>query len=248
VEDVPSTRGIIQAALEQNLIDEDHKPVCVRLLPGLTEEAVDEFGRSLPVPPSDDVRDLLEFCSGIEGTLEQVDFTGRSLSDGFGSDFLVPHGLPIAHDGCGNHWVVDLQPGRSNWGPIYYCCHDAPVMLLQAATIPQFVSEVFKMYIPPHKSLVDDVHEDRLFDVWRKNPGVIAHADALASPDPDIQTFAEGLDARFDLIDLRDAQIGMGFSWGRYGPNTETKRFGLKPIFAYRRPEKTSLISRLFGR
>jgi hypothetical protein len=84
--------------------------------------------------------------------------------------------------------------------------------------------------------------------VWRKNPGVITHASALASSDPDIQIFAAGLEASFDLIDLRDAQIGMGLSWGRYGPKTEVKRFGSKPIFAYSRPEKTGLFSRLFGR
>jgi hypothetical protein len=159
----------------------------------------------------------------------------------------VPHGLPIAQDGCGNYWVMDLQPESPNWGPIYFCCHDAPVMLLQAATVQQFVSEVFKMYIPPHTSLINDVHEDRLFEVWRKNPGIFAHASALASPDPDIRAFAADLDASFDLIDLRDAQIGMGLSWGRYGPKTEVRRFGSKPIFAYRRPEKTSLLSRLFG-
>ena len=245
---MPTARETIQAALAQDLIGEDRKPVRVRLLPGLTKEEVDEFSRSLPVPPSDDVRDLLEFCSGIEGTLERIDFTGRSLSDGFGLDFLAPHGLPIAHDECGNYWVVDLQPEGVDWGPIYFCCHDAPVMLLQAATVQQFVSEVFKMYTPPHKGLIDDVHDDRLFYVWRKNPGVIAYASALASPDPDIQTFAAGLDARFELIDLREAPIGMGFSWGRYGPKTEVKRFGSKPIFAYRRPEKTSLLAKLFGR
>jgi hypothetical protein len=34
------------------------------------------------VPSSDDVRDLLQFCSGMEGMLEQVDFTGRSFRDG----------------------------------------------------------------------------------------------------------------------------------------------------------------------
>ena len=121
-------------------------------------------------------------------------------------------------------------------------------MLLQAATLQQFVNEVFKMFVPPHENLVDDVRQDRLFDVWRKNPGVIAHTDAVASADPDIRTFASGLDSNFELIDLRDAQIGMGLSWDRYGPNTEVRRFGLKPIFAYRRPEKTSLLSKLFGR
>jgi hypothetical protein len=247
MENVRSTRETIQAALELNLIDADRKPIQVRLLPGLTKTELDDLRRSLLVPPSSDVRDLLEFCSGIEGTLEQIDFTGRTLCDGFEADYL-PHGLPIAHDGFGNHWVVDLQPGATEWGPIYFCCHDAPVMLLQAATVQQFVSEVFRMYVPPHQSLLDDVHEDRLFDVWRKNPGVIDHANAIAVSDAKIRAFAAGLDTGFEIVDLRNAQVGMGFSWGRYGPKTEVKRFGPEPIFAYRKPQKKDLISRLFRR
>jgi hypothetical protein len=247
IKGVKSTREIIEFAVEQNLIDEDQKPVRVRLLPGLSKVDLDDLAHSLPVPPSGDVRELLEFCSGIEGTLEQIDFSGRTLREGFGADF-VPYGLPIAHDGCGNFWVVDLQPGDTEWGPIYFCCHDAPVMLLQAATVNSFVNEVFKMYVPPHRSLIDDVHEDRLFDVWRKNPGVIGYANAIASEDHDIQTFAASLGSDFEIIDLRTAPVGMGFSWGRYGPRSEVRRRGPKAIFAYRKPEKKSLISRLLGR
>jgi hypothetical protein len=247
IEDVRSTRETIQSALELSLTDEDGKPIRVRLLPGLTKTELDDLGLLLPVPPSSDVRDLLEFCSGIEGTLAEIDFTGRTLGGAFEEDFL-PHGLAIAHDGFGNCWVVDLQPGSTEWGPVYFCCHDAPVMLLQAATVQQFVSEVFKMFVPPHQSLIDDVHEDRLFDVWRKNPGVIDHASAIASSDPVIRAFAADLDTGFEIVNLRNAQVGMGFSWGRYGARTEVKRFGLEPIFAYRKPEKKGLISRLFRR
>jgi hypothetical protein len=245
---VPSTREIIKTALAQDLVDEDNKAIHLQLLPGLRIDEIDSLARSLPTPPPDDVRDLLEFCSGIEGALEQIDFTGRTLGLGFGLELVVPHALPIAHDGCGNYWVVDLQAESSDWGPIYYCCHDAPVFLLQAATVQQFVDEVLKMYIPPHKSLIDDVHEDRLFDVWGRNPGVIPHADALISTDPDLKVFAARLRSDFQLIDLRSAPIGMGFSWGRYGPNTEIERFGALPIFAYRKPERTGLLSRLFSR
>ena len=246
MKNVSSTRDIIESALKQNLVDDDKNPVRVLLLPGLSKEDLDDLSRSLPVTLPGDICELLEFCSGIEGTLEQIDFSGRTLRDGFGSDF-VPHGLPIAHDGFGNYWAVDLQPDKNDWGPIYFCCHDAPVMLLQAATVQQFVSEVFKMYIPPHRSLITDVHEDRLFDVWTRNPGVIAHVNAIASADRDIQTFAAALESDFEIVDLRNAPVGMGFSWGRYGPRTEVKRFGPKPIFAYRRPAKKSLVSRLFG-
>jgi hypothetical protein len=104
------------------------------------------------------------------------------------------------------------------------------------------------MYVPPHKSLINDVHDDAIFDVWRKNPGVVAHVNALTSPDPDIRSFASQLDDGFELIDLRRAPIGMGFSWGRYGARTEVRRFGDKPIFAYRRPERVGLFGRMLGR
>jgi hypothetical protein len=244
---VPSTREIIQSALQQNLVDDDGNPVYLSRLPGLTREEIDEFASLLPCPLPGDVRDLLEFCSGLEGALDPIDFTGRSLRIGFDLDDLLPHGLPIAPDGLGNVWAIDLLEDSREWGPIYYCCHDAPVMLLQAFTVQQWVSEVVKMYLPPNRSLIDDVCEDRLFNVWGTNPGVIPHEQALASSDPDIRAFAAGLHPDFELIDLRDAPIGMGFSWGRYGPNTEVTRFGSKRIFAYRRPEKTSLFSRLFG-
>ena len=154
--------------------------------------------------------------------------------------------LPTTDLAITGSWTCNQEP--TDWGPIYFCCHDAPVMLLQAATVQQFVSEIFKMYVPPRQSLIDDVHEDRLFEVWRKNPGVIGHSNAVVSPDPAIRAFAAGLDVGFGIVDLRNAPIGMGFSWGRYGPKTEVKRFGPEPIFAYRKPEKKGLMSRLFWR
>jgi hypothetical protein len=232
--------------LKRVLVDDDRNPLRIQLLPGLSDEEIERFSRSRATPISDDIRDLLQFCTGIDGTVESVDFTGQTFGD-IGYEELLPHGLPIAHDGFGNYWIVDLRPGSADWGPIYFCSHDAPIMLLQAFTVQQFVTELFEMFSPSHKSLVDDVHEDRLFDVWRKNPGVIQKAEAWASNDPDIRSFAATLDDGFALVDLRNAPIGMGFSHGRYGPKTEVRRYGLKPIWAYRRPEKTGLLSKLLG-
>lgn len=89
------------------------------------------------------------------------------------------------------------------------------------------------MFIPPHRSLIDDVHEDLLMNIWRNNPGMITHEQALNFEDADIKEFAKSLDENYLLIDMRNAQIGDGFSWGRYGPKTVNKRFGEKRIFAY---------------
>ncbi|PYK60227.1 MAG: hypothetical protein DME21_11760 [Verrucomicrobia bacterium] len=69
------------------------------------------------------------------------------------------------------------------------------------------------------------------------------------SSDRELKSFAETLDGSFQLIDLRNAKTGDGFSWGRYGPGTVVRLHGETPLFACQKgPEKKSLLSRLFGR
>ena len=104
------------------------------------------------------------------------------------------------------------------------------------------------MVEPPHASLLDDVHEDRLHRVARDHPGVMPCAEAAASADPVLRAFAETLDDRFEIVDLRTAAVGMGFAWGRYGPRTELRRHGLERVFAVGRPERRGFLDRLRGR
>jgi hypothetical protein len=111
-----------------------------------------------------------------------------------------------------------------------------------------FLAELIRMYTPPFQSLLNEVHDDRLHQIWRTNPGTIDHATALNSSDTTIRSFASTLDERFRIVDLRSPQPGMGFSWGRFGPRTELRRCGEKRIFAYAQPHKQpGLFSRLFG-
>ena len=234
---------ILRQAQADTLFDEDGQVVILELLPGLSQSELDDFSRQVPcrIPP--DIAELLSECRGFYGTIEQVDFTGRDILFEFEPAF--PYGLPIAADGYGNFWVVDLHPRTAKWGPIYFVCHDAPVILYQADSLEQFLSELFRMFKPPHQSLVDDVHEDRLARVWQTNPGVLSHEQCLRSDDPALSAFARELDESFQVIDLRRAKPGDGFSWGRYGPKTVVKRFGTHAVFAYERPK--GLIARLFG-
>jgi SMI1 / KNR4 family (SUKH-1) len=235
---------IIRRVQAETLIDEDGRVVTLELLPGLSETELDDFARRLPCAIPPEISELLGACRGFYGTIEEVDFTGGDLLFEFEPAF--PFGLPIAGDGFGNFWVVDLHPSSVRWGPIYFVCHDAPVILYQSGSLDEFLSELFRMFKPPHQSLVDDVHEDRLARVWQTNPGVLSQEECLGSEDPTLSAFARELDESFQIIDLREAKPGDGFSWGRYGPRTRVERFGTHPIFAYQRPQ--SLISRLFGR
>jgi hypothetical protein len=235
---------IIRRARAGTLIDEDDEVVTLELLPGLSNPELQDFSNQLPCPIPPEIAELLGACRGFSGTVEQVEFTGRDLM--FEFEQVFPDGLPIAADGYGNFWVVDLHPATTRWGPIYFACHDAPVILYQADSLEQFLLELFRMFEPPHQSLIDDVHEDRLAHVWQTNPGVLSHEQCLRSEDPVLSAFARHLDESFQIIDLRLAKPGDGFSWGRYGPKTQIKRCGTHAVFAYKRPK--SIISRLLER
>ena len=227
------------------LADEDGRAVTLVLEPGLAAEEIDAIQAALGCPLPAELRALLAHTAGIDGALEQIDFTGRSL--GGQLDEAFPAGLPIAHDGFGNFWVADLDPGERDVARVFFACHDPPVLLYQSPSVGHFLHETFRMYVPPHDSLVDDVHEDRVFEVGRRAPQVIAQADALQGPDAALAAFAATLDGDFELVDLRDPPIGMGLSWGRYGPRTELRRHGHERLFAYRRPPRRER-RRLFSR
>jgi hypothetical protein len=205
----------IRCAQATRLVDEDGDEVEFELAPGLPPADIERLADELGVPLSRELRALLERTAGIDdGPLESIDFTGQSLS--FEAPEAFPSGLPIAGDGFGNFWILDLH-------------------------------EAFRMLVPPHASAVDDVHEDRLFNVWRDNPGTTERSAALAS-DERLSAFAEELDDRFTFVDLRSSPVGMGFSWGRYGPRTDVRRHGHERLFAYAAPEKRpGLLRRLFA-
>jgi hypothetical protein len=118
----------VREALTRPLVSEDGEPVRLELLPPLSDSERTAFEGRLPCPLPSEVRELLSVCSGFEGSaVDLVDFTGvRCL---FTYEAVFPHGLPIAADGFGNFWVVDLLPTSQGWGPIYFACHDAPVIL-----------------------------------------------------------------------------------------------------------------------
>ena len=207
---------LINKAKMMDLIDEDSTIYNLEPLPGLNESELKDLENNLP-------------CDGL---LDIIEFSGQECASGFEFE-LFPTAIAIAHNGFGDYWVVDLCRDSTDWGPIYFCSHDPAVIVYQSPSLYHFMEEVIKMFVPPHRSLIDDVHEDLLMNIWRNNPSMITQEQALISEDADIKEFAQSLNENYLVIDLRHAQIGDGFSWGRYGPKTVNKRFGEKRIFAY---------------
>src|SRR4029453_1703443 len=130
--------------------------------------------------------------------------------------------------------------------PVFFACHDPPVVLYQSPNIGDFLHEAFQMLVPPHASAVDDVHEDRRFNVWRENPGTLDHAAALAG-DEDLRAFATELDDRFTFVDPRSSPVGMVFLGSLRAANRDPTPWN-EPLFAYASPEKRpGIFRRLFG-
>lgn len=81
--------------------------------------------------------------------------------------------------------------------------------------------------------------------MWQTNPGVLSYEQCLRSGAPSSWPSRE-LGDSYQIIDLHLAKPGDGFSWDRYGPKTQIKRFGTHAVFAYKKSK--SIISRLLGR
>src|SRR5439155_15441806 len=64
--------------------------------------------------------------------------------------------LPIC-----NFWVLDLTPDDVDTAPVFYLCHDPPVLVYQSPSLGHFLDELLRMYEAPHTSTIREVREER---------------------------------------------------------------------------------------
>lgn len=214
--------------------DEDGYPIEIELMPPISKSELQKLESRIPAPIPNDIIELLQYCKGWYGLLDSVDFTGNFY---FKMADLFPYGLPIAHDGFGNFWVIDFTSRSTCWGPVFFCCHDAPVIVYQADSLTEFLRDLIEFGMYMESSKLNKVHEDYHFKIWRENPNILTYKECINSNDQSLSQFAASLNPEFFIIDLQNPKIGDGFSWGRFGPKTILRRFGEERIFAYGRKE-----------
>lgn len=225
----------------------------LQLMPALTEEELRRLERQVPCSIPSDAAELFRFARGFrvqnrllhggERHLSEVDVSG--LDAQFGLEEIFPHGLCMADDGAGNEWVVDLTSDSKAWGPIFFACHDPPAVVFHTANLTHFIEEVVRGIDSPETTEIQRVQEELTSRIWRENPGVLRFEECADSTDQDLRAFAQSLDASYEFFDLREAKLGDGFSWGRYGSITANKRFGEKRIFAYQKSTKGQRLEKL---
>jgi hypothetical protein len=217
----------------------------IELQPPASDAEIQALEDRLPCRIPDDIRDALRVSKGLaNGPLESFSLVDL---EGFGFEELLPHAYSIAHDGFGNYWVLDLLPGAATWGPVFYVCHDPPVLAYQSPTIEVFLEDTVGMWRPGPRSCVDVVHEEVVSRIWRDNPDVMTPAVLQESPDPILRAFAAPLPPTALVADLRHPALGQGFAWGRFGPRTTVRRAGTERVWAIIPPDrKRGIFARLF--
>jgi hypothetical protein len=236
----------LKAIAGQRLVDTDGEVTHLTLLPPATPEQLRELEEQLPGPLPDEMRAALQVTTGWEeGPLESF-----SLLDlaGFGLDEAFPHAYSIAHDGFGNYWILDVLPDATDWGPVFFACHDPAVIAYQSPSIEQFVKDVVAMPPDDPRSPIHRVREQLVHRLWSDHSALIPQPVAAPSSDSTRRAFAQSIAPDAVIADLRDPRPGSGFAWGMYGPRTMIQRFGAERLWALTRPPKQpGFFSRLFG-
>jgi hypothetical protein len=237
----------VQDGVAGELENEDGEKVRVLAKPGLPEAEIVAFEKELPGRLPAEIRELLEFTSGLEpgvGPVELVDFRGRT--GGFEYTGAFPCSVPVASDGMGNFWVVDVDPDTGAWGTVFYACHDPPVIVVQAESLSVFLQEMFKAGQRNRESHLLQIYGNADMRIWREDPFLMRTDDPTIMNDQGLQAFASALGSSYRIADLRRRQIGSGFSWGRDGPDTDVRRWGKELVFAVEHRERIGFLKRLF--
>jgi hypothetical protein len=192
--------------------------------PPLAAAEVARLQAAYPVPLPADLLRLSALTSGVDGLLD-LDLTG-ARHDVEASE-LMPAGHPVAADGAGNFWLLDLTPDTVETAPVFYLGHDPAVLVYVAPDLGTFLEQAVDGRLP----------DDAAGHVWSSRPGAMSHEQAMTG-DVALREFAGSLGSAWTFVDLRQREVGDGVAWGRYGPRTRVTRHGWERIFGYAPYEK----------
>ena len=233
----------LKSMLSREYLSEDKEVYQVQLLDGMTDSEIEDYRSSLPsghLPA--EINELLKFARGFElGAFEEFRFDSYGE---FGFEEMFPHSIPLASDGFGNFWILDVD-SMGNWKEVYYMCHDPAVLVKHSENLADFIGHVNEFGLRLRDSHLDQVHEKIVMDIWREKPGTLALDEKEYS-------FSEAITAQlpeaFVVADLTDKPVGAGFAWGKFGANAKIIRVEDKPIWIIEKKIKRGFLSRLFSR
>jgi len=223
---VKSPKDILLHAKTEKFFRDSGDPVTIRLFSaggGLNEEL---FRKKYKKPLTKEVAELLELTPGFGLGYSEVHFTETQMQ---GYHFLFPDWMELCGDGFGNFWVAEVQDQTHDWKPIWFVCHDPPVVVRVADDLAEFIDQVLDVFrkLPTHKDNWFNLSHDCANQVWESG-GIapVSASEARKSADPDIAALANQLPSNGSVIDLRACPKGSGFSWESFDAYKDAIRKG----------------------
>ncbi len=238
----------LKSLLTEQYFSEDGDEYKIELLPGLTDQEIDNLAKGIPsgqIP--NDIRELLKFASGFEFSgLEEITFNGIGE---FGFEEIFPNSVQLAGDGFGNFWILDIDQ-NGTWGNVFYVCHDPAVVIKHSNNLSEFIQHVDDFGKNGKSSNLDIIHEKSTMEIWQDDNNFIELENARQSSDTTLKEFALSLVDNFVIADLRNKPNKSGFAWGKFGPKIENAvRHKSELLWALEKPiKKGGFLSKLFGR
>jgi len=224
-----STRDVLLRAAGRKLIDVDGEGELVSLQPPASPARVAEIEGELGFALPRELTELLSLSAGLDMEVqESLDLASIEPCPWEGPLGQV---MNLVGDGAGNYWVVELHPGMEILGPVWFVCHDAPVLVYQSPDLAAFVDDYLRFCAAPHDGPVASVVREAVQRVWTQRD--LPSSDLLDSQDPVLRDFARRLGDGWFIRDLRHAKPGDGMPIGRFGPKTPLARAGQEFVFAY---------------
>src|SRR5262245_51123146 len=112
-------------------------PCQAELLPALTREQMEELQERIGRPLPGEVRDLMGVSAGVTIDTEELCWIGEILGQVVPEEYAFS--FPVMEDGRGNSWNVEIDPDTGAWGPVFFVCHDPPVVVKQADSFAEFM-------------------------------------------------------------------------------------------------------------
>ena len=229
----------------KRILDAYGAPAALELRPPATDAEIKALEASLPAPLPEEIRAALGVTTGLaNGPLQSF---GLLDLVGFGLEDVFPRAYSIAEDGDGNSWILDLLPDTTDWGPVFFACHDPAVIAYQSASLEVFLRDVVAKAPDDQDSPITLVRDEVVNDLWSDTSSLIEQPVAASSPDAMLCEFASTLAPDALIADLRELRFGSGFAWGKFGAETKIQRCGTQRLWGLTPPPtKPGLLRRLF--
>lgn len=208
--------------------------------PGLCADALAKLEAELGVRLPEDVRRLIREVGGYEPLCEgPFQMAGENVTFGSGGPHadgeIFPTCLFLLHNGCGDFWILDIDPHTGECGHVLLASHDPPCFRFHFRNLEEFVLKT----LDPEFDLqaYEELTEQNCVDFG------LPALQARESEDASIREFGLTLRDDYQVFDLRGRSLPCGFNWGLEDPDSGWKRWKHELLFALSAkpvPEKES--------